>query len=662
MDDQISVIEDLTPEPMPRSGSTRGRDLVLGLFLIVVVTGFAGWQWWHQQDQSNNYEAGQQAIGRNDWQAARDYFTAASGYRDADALAARASEQIEQMDDLYGRSLAFERDQNWIAVMQTLSELDKIQDDYRGANAMLKEAQENVYSEALSGTVILRTKGNTSALYTLATNDSGGIDEHRLPNSDSYSRVQGGCADGKVLYDVAPTGASLIPTPFPGPFFVKGENYELKGRVLAVSNLSGQPGSDYRELPIDPSEYDQFLCGSTGMWLYDYGRWGFNGLMPELGDTPVRSVETRYTLTYLSFDSAISATLAVSDSVDARQLPVDIDYNSNRILLAKWSGEDQTSGHITPDTHIQLYLLQFDGVSEPRLIYETTGLGIESAEISPNGKYVLVNTFEPSPGPQQLSEREQLVLIDLANPQNPVTLAKAAADFGINQSNWLAATFVRQGAFSGDVLYSQFDPERFTVRVFDPANPDGTLAITYVDAFTAGSRVVSPMYWTVAQENDGGIVLVGREGIRDGLTLVAWSLAAVSISPDGQAAITTAITKAGYLRSYPFTVAANRVLYVSDYDSKDVDWSVWSMPIAPQPFNGDTMETTLAQAFTIRYPVPRTFLPYDKVGFGPGLMAYIDNGQLHARSYDGKYDVTLESGVPSLYDTWRYWWYDNELN
>ena len=38
------------------------------------------------------------------------------------------------------------------------------------------------------------------------------------------------------------------------------------------------------------------------------------------------------------------------------------------------------------------------------------------------------------------------------------------------------------------------------------------------------------------------------------------------------------------------------------------------------------------------------------VYFGPKMMAYVENGVLHARTYDGKVDVTLESGVRMLYD------------
>jgi hypothetical protein len=40
------------------------------------------------------------------------------------------------------------------------------------------------------------------------------------------------------------------------------------------------------------------------------------------------------------------------------------------------------------------------------------------------------------------------------------------------------------------------------------------------------------------------------------------------------------------------------------------------------------------------------------IAAGPQMLAYTSQGQLHARSYDGALDLTVESGVAALYDVW----------
>jgi hypothetical protein len=42
---------------------------------------------------------------------------------------------------------------------------------------------------------------------------------------------------------------------------------------------------------------------------------------------------------------------------------------------------------------------------------------------------------------------------------------------------------------------------------------------------------------------------------------------------------------------------------------------------------------------------------FAQFAFGRGLFAYLDSGELHARTYDGKTDVLLERGVQALYET-----------
>jgi hypothetical protein len=209
------------------------------------------------------------------------------------------------------------------------------------------------------------------------------------------------------------------------------------------------------------------------------------------------------------------------------------------------------------------------------------------------------------------------------------------------------------------VIVSRFDGRNaILVSVIDPAT-SAALVDVPVTAFTTGTGRVSPMIWTVAQEDKHALTLVGHQGIRDGLALIGWSLAVVSFSPEGKVTVTRDNTKMGYLRTYPFQIAKDRLIYVTDFSNEEADWTVWSMPLNHPANNGATSASS--QIFSLRYPVPRTFLPYDKVSLGPALLAYTQNEELHVRSYDGKYDVVLDKDTLALYDTWRYWWYDNPL-
>jgi hypothetical protein len=666
MNDPYSVIEDLTPEPERGGGGGRWRDLALGLVLIVLVVGFACWQWWHTEQQSSNYRAGQDAMSIHDWDAAIDYFHAASGYLDADDLLEFSSKELAHTEEVYEQGMAYANDRNWIAAMQTLGELKEEQPSYKDTNKTWDEAREQVYKEALQGTVVSRSRNGDSNLSVVPAggkfNDFGGW--YPLRNSDSYSRVLGGCTDGKILYDIpgkdwAPK--QVISSNPNGPPTAK-EQFE--GRILVVGNLLTYTDPDFLRLDVDPSAYDRFLCGRTGLWLYNYGAAGAPDHFPSLDNTPVRDVDAGYSLTYVAFDGTVHETFAYSNTTDAHEIPVAIDYGSNRMVVAKWSGEDPKTGHITQQTQVELYLITLDGTNEPKLIFQTkwNGLltkagGIQSVEISPNGRYVLVNEFVPLAFPGKFYETEVRFIVDTKDTSSLLSPEIAAADFGAYHANWISSDFITHGAFAGKVISSKYIGDKFEIELLDPANPGSPIVLTQVDAFFTNQDPPSPMHWTVAKEDFDGVTLVGREDIRNGATLVAWALTVVSISADGEITTTKTTTANGWLRSYPFLVAANRLIYTSDIDSSKADWVVWSTPISEPEYNGADASLVYGARYATSQPGP----PFDSVSFGTNLLAYIEDNSLHARSYDGLYDVTLETGINRLSGTWRYFQYINEL-
>ncbi|MEO5952473.1 MAG: hypothetical protein ABIQ44_08430, partial [Chloroflexia bacterium] len=127
MNDHLSVIEDLTPEPENRGGGGRWREVVLGIILLVLVVGFAGWQWAHTEYQSGLYRAGQDAMTAHEWQSSIEYFQSSTGYLDSDDLHMLASKELAHTEEVYKKGIAFAEDKNWIAAMQTLGELKEEQ-------------------------------------------------------------------------------------------------------------------------------------------------------------------------------------------------------------------------------------------------------------------------------------------------------------------------------------------------------------------------------------------------------------------------------------------------------------------------------------------------------------------------------------------------------
>lgn len=656
MNKPISVIEDLTPEPGPKQGSGRWRDAAFGLFVIALVVGFAGWQWWQTSYHESKYHAGQDALAANDWQAAIDYFQAASGYRDAQDLLSRANQEKKRSDEVYAQGMAYASNKNWIAAMQTLDEINGFP-GYTYASATWVEAREQVFKESLQGTVVSRSRNGSSDLFVVPDGgkyrDFGGW--YGLLNSDEQSSVQGTCTDGKVLYDVAGTYFPATRTPNPVLF---------TGRTLVLGKLQTYTDPDFLYLPIDPTTYDRIMCGRTGLWLYDYGKAGQPDHFPELKNTPVRNVEAGYWLTYVSFDMAVSRTFHFSDTTGTHEVPMAVDYNSDRMVIARWSGEDPETGLITGDTQVELYLVEMGGAEEPRKIFQTkwNGIvaragGIQSVEISPGGRYVLINEFVPLSIVGKSYETEVLFIKDIEHIDSQKYTTLTVADLGQYRANWISSTFIRRGAYEGKIIQSAFNANSFEVKVLDPEEPAIPLISARIDAFTTGQGRVSPMYWIVAKEDFDGVTLVGREAIRNGATLVAWSLVVVTISADGEVKTSRTVTADGWLRTNPLIVADNRLIYTSDISTSKADWAVWSNPISEPVYNG----ADASRIYNLRYDMPTTLTYYDKVTFGPNLMAYIEDNTLHARSYDGKYDVTLGDGVLGLYGSWRYAWYVNEL-
>ena len=79
------------------------------------------------------------------------------------------------------------------------------------------------------------------------------------------------------------------------------------------------------------------------------------------------------------------------------------------------------------------------------------------------------------------------------------------------------------------------------------------------------------------------------------------------------------------------------------------DFALYDLPL-PRPGLGNEQAQAI-NVYAASVPVGvNPFLLGSPWRFGSRLLSDTDNGQLHARTYDGVIDVPLESGVTSFFD------------
>src|SRR5262245_11365229 len=162
-DHDVSVTEDLDPEPPSRD--LRVRELMLGVLLLLAVLAWGGWQSWQQWSMEKSYRAGLQAEEQRDWDRARQYYAAASGFRDAASRSAEAARLIETRDRRYSEAVAAAGDERWPEALRAAQAVRDVQPGYRDTDQMGSEAERQVYRLALSGTIALRTEAAPPGLY-----------------------------------------------------------------------------------------------------------------------------------------------------------------------------------------------------------------------------------------------------------------------------------------------------------------------------------------------------------------------------------------------------------------------------------------------------------------------------------------------------------------
>lgn len=598
---QISTMEELEPEPQKRGRWVQARELALGLLLLGAITLWAGGTWWHQSSQEAAYHAGQQAEAQKGWEAARDDYIAASGYRDADARAAQARSKIAERDSQYAAAQQALAGQNWLPALQAIQAVQIIEPDYKDIAGIYSVASQQVYSESVRGAIARRNGDGDPALYYRAA--SGWLE---LEKSDVRSALVGDGPAGYAIYDV-PTDQKLIPTPT-YPF----NEQTLPSRSLIAVSFAG----DHLQFwPLSlPLAFDgDYRWGRAGAWLLT----PISNSTTQKAQPGVRESISGMQLTYEAYGSAVTSSVKLPSSAWAI---MDLSPDGRHILLADLSQYADTA------PQAGLYLADSDG-SNLRLLTTQAG-GFQRAVFSPDGSHALLVTYRPvrPVGTDFYTEQETAFLVDLNG--GPTTVLDEISTLIDHPNNLpsIEASFTSQGTYAGDVLLAKTDGGTTTFSVLDPAH----LGAPLLTCWFQGSQLPSGPVWTGDTDKKGAIAAMW-EG-QDGRLQVA------RIEQDGSQMqhLPERGLVAGPVYATGAEVQGQGLLYSVAQNHNDI--SLYYTPLSTAIGGGigtSKLLITERNGAAMHHEVWPFYA-------GSGLFAYVQDRDLHVSAYDGKTGIVVE--------------------
>ncbi|MDQ5824725.1 MAG: hypothetical protein M3441_11030 [Chloroflexota bacterium] len=653
-DQELSVMEDLDPEPSDRGRSVRAREVVLGVLLLLGVLGWAGWQWWHGESQRNSYERGRQAVIAQQWDEARSYFGSAGGYKDATARAEDAGKKIEERDKQYEIAAVHAKAGEWVVALKAAQAAAAIQPHYKGLDALISEAEKHVYREVLNGTVARRLLDDPGLYYRDA--DSW----VRLENSDRWSDVRNYDWQGTFLYDVP--GPGWVPQPTPTSTSVEGQPFQLgpgsprlAGRQLIAASFQGDFGLRLHRLSLDPTQYSFYTTGKAGVWAIH-----FSDSSPRYPGLPIEGSIAGYEVTYEAYGSGVTSTVSIAPNMAI----VDFGPRTEQLLLVRFDPEAPETGGL------ELFISGPDG-SQRRLIYTTTH-SVRTAQFSPDERHILITTLEHIEG---INGKMAAAMLDLEGDAEPRTLFETAVPVSISGSrliwdqSWgLRANFLRRGHFANKVLVTINNRASGTeVKLIDPDHPDWsrTLAVAHNKG-----NVYTPVYMQPYEHPDGNSLVIytvprshldpsisdrpitGSLSIAEyDIALAQWTYVPVRVDAFQEAILSPARQPDVSRYFTHFMVIEDRLVYRAYfYSEDDLTTIFYSVPLGDL-HNKEPALTELFRSTQLanNQPFPERWL------YGPDMFIYTDEQHaLHVGTYDGAIDLVLEQGVEFVRSNWSY--------
>ncbi len=655
-DPDISVIEDLTPEPEVRGRWVHAREAVLGIALLLGVLLWGGWQWWKQEYSTGRYNSGLKAEARKDWDTAFRYFASVRDFKDANRRADEIARMIAERDrQYYAASLLLHRDMDWFGALAAAQEVQRIQPGYSDIESIAEQAALHVYRDALPGTVALRTgsQARPPGLYYRAKD--GWV---WLEGSDASSRprnfravtlsqyivydVPGRAGDGDISKDCL-SAPHIAPSPSspradgPGPDSGSGAE-KLAGRRLMLAVVQ-DGGLRFYPLAFDPAQFNWYWPGEQGIWAIRVGADGSS-----TSDGRLLAWFPRASMAYQSYSSPTATPVVLSSS---GWLIADLSPKGDHLLVV----DANTS--ISSTSVRGLYITGADG-SNPRRLYSYAG-GFQSAQFSPDGRWVLVSTYSRRQSPR--IEERAVVLVDPAGHNAPRVLIRRQVNSYTEPFPPELATAFLPSAYSGrSVLITDWSGGVGRITLLDP---NGQLEPQRVEVDTGASPGWGVLALPAGQS--AGVVLLWQ--VTPPSPAGSGKLVVLDLSSDQGPRLSRVPVEYGSAL-WGATLRGDTLVYtlVSSQSGNQKHFSVYALTLPvvaavsmnansehPQPLQSLQPQPTLIATGTAGLTPPYFDMPQGSVGVR--LYAYIRGGELRARAfYDRSAEVSLENGVAALYE------------
>jgi hypothetical protein len=452
-------------------------------------------------------------------------------------------------------------------------------------------------TDALSGTVALRTQAHPAGLYTY-----GAAGWQLFPGSDVLSQAEGRCPDGQVLYD-GPDPANNAATPSP----TRDPDRPLAGQMAGRRLLLAAPGSTAAAVvALTPTSYDWYTCVDDGVW----------------GQRPTGSAEP---------------------GTDKDRSVGYAPFAGEPVTIPARPGPGWTTLGVTPRGGRILWARTIHGDSEP----EQTALCLAAAagapcqelgtfpgtamltNFGPDAHMLVLVLQEAPPPPDQITVT--VLSLDTDHPTTAHILVKQAINSG--DSSYVGADILRYSPRRGQVLVDWAGAAGHLLQLVDRAGLARTLN---VGGNTDYLGLIN------ADTGSGGLVLGWQKTIADDtgeatlLYLDGMDYAQVSHVP----------LPAGWELQNAWIQGDHVVYAIANRLSREIALQVSSRPLAG--FGDPTIQATAVLSTTIpaagRWGVATWRA-------GPLMLAYRTlDGELRARQYDGSGDMSLQTDAAAFFD------------
>lgn len=606
------------PNPIPKIQfrKLKRRETVLGLLLVVLVVGYAIYDWQRNTIQSAAYREGVVAEQSKDWDRAAEAFEKAGDHKDADSKAHNARFQVAERNSLYVQGIEAAQRQDWKTAASALEQVQMIQPAFADSDRVLVQARAQTFKHELNGLVYQVNSGPAAGLYVL---DSEGKPSP-LPGSDGHSAVRAASSDGNnLVYDgTAPPDLNAAlenAREFSLPRVYDAQN---AGRVPLLATLEGGLVKS-RSLPALNGE-------GTGIFSAG-GIWWYSGWYSE----PQNTGYNQYEIFYNDYQLTPAHATRILSPFSSRRV-LAFDPSRSRLVIGEGLGEPGTTNRKT-----DIYLANADAGDLERV--DIVDGDVQAASVSSDGHWLL------AVAQYQSDHVERSVWL------MPLGTQDGAASRKLESAAWstrgtptdLSAAFLPSQPSPSQVVVDRIEGGAETLTAYGLAGN----TVTRIGERAAAKRQADEegqAYTDMAGLSNNGQYMARLRRSGSTATLEAWGLTGQDSGHNWSVALPTEGWPAAKLR---FAPSSNYVLVDvqgSGDPRRQALQSIYSVPIRSEMGPG---EARLIATASTTYGKDLSTLALTA---GGSLLAYVnDKHELHAVFYDGQGDTLLAEGVGSVW-------------